>query len=268
MCVPFLILIINSIESFILHRKQCCFYSNTSRIDPSSSPSIYQNTPPNVALMSAIYLMGAFFARISGWESQLLEQTLQEVSRSLHNAEPSADMVQALCLLAQYFFFTGRDMEGSRHLSAAKRIATDIGLHQVSPVATFPFGPEYTLDTASYNWHERASIFWQMFIVNNCWSLNNDCCVASSTLSTPCRHISTPLPVEDTATFVRRLTIFLWICLIRSSFCCFRRPSLLIVRYTFSTKLRASTERIYQSRPSRHLPLLCLIARCAFIVRS
>lgn len=152
--------------------------------------------------MNAIYLMGSFFAQIPGWECQLLEQTLHEVARSLHSTEPPADMVQALCLLAQYFFFTARDMEGNRHLSAAKRIAIDIGLHQVSPLATFPFGPEYAFDTASLNWTERSAIFWQLYMVNNYWSLNNDCCVASSTLTLPCRHISTPLPVEDGAAFV------------------------------------------------------------------
>ena len=151
--------------------------------------------------MNAIYLLGSFFAQVSGWENQLFEETQHEVARSLHSAEPPADMVQALCLLAQYCFFTARDIEGNRHLSAAKRIAIDIGLHQVSPLATFPFGPEY-FDTASLNWAERSAIFWQLYMVNNFWSANNDCCVASFTLTLPCRHISTPLPIEDGAAFV------------------------------------------------------------------
>ncbi|KAF8955547.1 hypothetical protein BDZ97DRAFT_1673611 [Flammula alnicola] len=187
---------LDRIQSFIMHRKQCCFYSNPSRFDPSASPTVYQNTPPNPALMSAIYLLGSFFARVTGMEQQLLEQTLHEVSRSLHNQEQPVDMVQALCLLAQYFIFNNRDMEGNRHLSAARRIAIDLGLHQASP-ATFPFELEYAFDTASQHWLEKSAIYWQMFMVNNFWSANNDCCVASPTLDAPCRHITTPLPVEE-----------------------------------------------------------------------
>lgn len=201
----------HSIHAFILHRKQCCFYSNTTRFDPSSSPSTYQNAPPNVALMSAIYLMGCFFARMSGLESQLLEQTLRDVSRSLHNQEQPTDTVQALCLLAQYFYFTNRAMEGDRHLSAAKRIAVDAGLHQVSPTATFPFEPEYSVDMGSHNWRERSAIFWQVYTIHNFWLSKNECCVASASIDVPCRHISTPLPVDDGTPFVRFM-LFLFFC--------------------------------------------------------
>ncbi len=246
-----------------MHRKQCCFYSDTSRFDPSSSPSAYQSSPPNVALMNAIYLLGSFFAQVSGWENQLFEETQHEVARSLHSAEPPADMVQALCLLAQYCFFTARDIEGNRHLSAAKRIAIDIGLHQVSPLATFPFGPEY-FDTASLNWAERSAIFWQLYMVNNFWSPNNDCCVASFTLTLPCRHISTPLPVEDGAAFVRLILSILTYLIVRLSF---RKQLLQTVLSTGYTRPTNSILRICQSRPSRRSHRQFLIARYASIVR-
>ncbi|KAF9480877.1 hypothetical protein BDN70DRAFT_581202 [Pholiota conissans] len=190
------------IQTFILHRKQCCFYSNTTRFDPSASPSAYQNTPPNVALMSAIYLMGSFFARMSALESQLLEQTLRDVARTMHSLEQPTDTVLALCLLAQYFYFTNRTVEGDRHLCAAKRVAIDAGLHQVSPSATFPFEPEYTVDMTPHNWLERSAIFWQLYTIHNFWLSHNECCVASANIDTiSCRHISTPLPVEEGTPF-------------------------------------------------------------------
>ncbi|KDR81981.1 hypothetical protein GALMADRAFT_60015 [Galerina marginata CBS 339.88] len=175
-----------SIQSFIEHRKQCCFYSNTSRFDTSSSATVYQNTPPNSALMSAIYLMGSFFARIPTLEQQLLDQSLHEVARSLHNQEQLMDGVQALCLLAQYFFFNNRTMEGIVHLTRAKRIALDFGLNQVT-YTEFPFDLEY------------SAVFWQVFMVEKFWSASNDCCQALPDLDSPCRNITTPLPVLEGA---------------------------------------------------------------------
>ncbi|PPQ70413.1 hypothetical protein CVT26_013830 [Gymnopilus dilepis] len=175
------------IQTFIDHRKQCCFYSNTSRFDPSSSATVYQHTPPNSALMSAIYLMGSFFARTPVLEKQFLEQSLQDVSRSLHNQDQLMDVIQALCLLAQYFFFQGRSIEGNAHLKNAKQIAMRFGLNQIT-YSTFDF---------SDSPDEKAAIFWQMFIVDNLWSSSNDCCEIVPNLESPCRYITTPLPVLE-----------------------------------------------------------------------
>ncbi|KAF8898249.1 hypothetical protein CPB84DRAFT_1154916 [Gymnopilus junonius] len=181
------------IQTFIEHRKQCCFYSNTSRFDPSSSATVYQNTPPNSALMSSIYLMGSFFARTPALEKQFLEQSLQDVSRSLHNQDQLMDVLQALCLLAQYFFFQGRSIEGNAQLKNAKQIATTFGLNQVSY-------PTYDLYDSP---DEKTAIFWQMFIVDKFWSSSNDCCEILPNLESPCRHITTPLPVLEGAEMTR-----------------------------------------------------------------
>ncbi|KAF9559557.1 hypothetical protein CPC08DRAFT_807219 [Agrocybe pediades] len=189
------------IQSFIEHRKQCCFYSNTSRFDRSSSATIYQNTPPNSALMSAIYLMGCFFARIPGLESQLLEQTQHEVSRALHNQEQLMDLVQALCLLAQYFFFNHRAMEGKLHLQRAKLISIDFGLHQITH-SDFPFDLQFPFDSATYNWQEKSAIFWQVVMVEKFWSSSNDCCEAIPDFEASNRYITTPLPVLEGAELV------------------------------------------------------------------
>ncbi|KAF8162785.1 hypothetical protein B0H34DRAFT_692945 [Crassisporium funariophilum] len=189
------------VQSFIKHRKQCCFYSNTSRFDASSSATVFQHTPPNPSLMSAIYLLGSFFAQTpipDGVEPQLLEQTLHEVSRSLHNQEQLMDVVQALSLLAQYFFFNNREMEGNRHLFAAKRMSLDLGLHLIShpDPSLFPFDLD-SFGSASQDWAEKLAIFWQMFMVDGFWSVSNDCGVTSPDSEGPCRNIITPLPVRE-----------------------------------------------------------------------
>lgn len=124
------------IQTFIRHHWQCCLYINTSRFDSFSSTTVFQRTPPNPSLMSAIYLVGSFFSHTPlpyDLQTQLLEQALRNLTRSLHNQEHLMDVVQASCLIAQYFFFTHRVMEGNRHLLAAKRMAFDLGLYSLEP---------------------------------------------------------------------------------------------------------------------------------------
>ncbi|CAA7260911.1 unnamed protein product [Cyclocybe aegerita] len=208
------------IRSFVDHRKQYCFYSNSERFDPSrtatTTGAIYQHqVPANPSLINAIHLLGCFFTRAplpQGLEQHLLEQTLREVSRSLHNQEQLIDVVQALTLLAQYFFFNNRGMEANRHLSAAKRIALDLRLHQVShpDLATFPFDLDYPFDSPMQDWKEKAAVFWQLFMVERFWATTNDCTAGQPELDSPCRNIATPLPVLDGAqmdTTLRNSTI-------------------------------------------------------------
>ena len=185
------------IRMFIEHRKQCCFYTNVSRFDPSSSATVFQNSPPSPALMSVIYLLGSFFAGLKSLEMKLLEQTLHDIARILHNQEQLVDMVQALCLLAEYFYFNNRDIEGSRHLNAAKRLALELHLHQVTR-PTFLYDVEFQSDFGPWDSErqEQAAVFWQMFMVDSLWSATNDCSLQAD-LEFPCPNITTPLPIED-----------------------------------------------------------------------
>jgi len=148
--------------------------------------------------MSVIYLLGSFFVGLKNLEKQLLEMTLHEVARILHNQEQLVDMAQALCLLAEYFYFNNRDIEGSRHLNAAKRLALELGLHQLSQ-PTFScdmeeLQPDFGLWDSE--WRENVAVFWQVFMVDNLWSATNDYSLQPN-LESPCPGFITPLPIED-----------------------------------------------------------------------
>ena len=147
--------------------------------------------------MSVIYLLGSFFIGLKTLEKQLLEMTLHEVARILHNQEQLVDMAQALCLLAEYFFFNNRDIEGSRHLNAAKRLALELRLHQLSQ-PTFSYGIEFQSDFDLWDseWREHAAVFWQVFMVDNLWSATNGGSLQPN-LDSPCPNCITPLPIED-----------------------------------------------------------------------
>ena len=148
--------------------------------------------------MSAIYLIGSFFSHTPlphELQSQLLEQALCNLTRSLHNQEHLMDAVQASCLLAQYFFFNHRVMEGNRHLLAAKRIAFDLGLYSVSE-PDFSALSGYAYDSALQEMSEKSAVFWQVFMVDKFWSVTNHSDVVLSDRS-PYRYLTTPLPVKE-----------------------------------------------------------------------
>ena len=188
-------LIPKSIQTFIMHRRQCCFYTNTSRFDSLSSATIFQCSPPNPSLMSAIYLLGSFFSDIPlphELQTPLLEQALRNLTRSLHNQEQLIDAVQASCLIAQYFFFNRRVIEGNRHLLAAKRMAFDLGLYSISE----PDVSSYAYDSGLQDTMEKSVVFWQVFMVDRFWSVTNHCDVTLPDRS-PYRYSTTPLPVKE-----------------------------------------------------------------------
>jgi hypothetical protein len=150
--------------------------------------------------MSAIYLIGSFFSHITlphQLQSQLLEQALCNLTRSLHNQEHLMDAIQASCLIAQYFFFNHRVMEGNRHLLAAKRMAFDLGLYSLSePDISVLSGYESALQETT----EKSAVFWQVFMVDRFWSVTNHRDVALP--DTSLRYSTTPLPVKEDARLV------------------------------------------------------------------
>ncbi|PPQ73605.1 hypothetical protein CVT24_008063 [Panaeolus cyanescens] len=191
-------------QSFLNHRKQCCFYPNPFRVDQVTASMVYPHATCNSTLTSVIYLLGSFYAKDSipgGLEKSLLEQALHEVSTALHNNQEQQDVfiVSALCLLAQYFFFKNRFMEGNRHLFAAKRMAVDLGLHKIfhPHLSTDPFDLEFNLDHNSQDWIERSAVFWQIFMVDKFWSAYGNCNDASPVFDLLGRHITTPLPTME-----------------------------------------------------------------------
>ena len=155
--------------------------------------------------MSAICLLGSFFSHIplpNELQTQLLERALRNLTQSLHNQDHLMDVVQASCLIAQYFFFNNRLMEGNRHLLAAKRMAFDLGLYSLSE----PDISDYAYDSVLQDTSEKSAVFWQVFMVDKLWSVTNHCDATLPDRPTY-RYSTTPLPVKDGARMVNFLII-------------------------------------------------------------
>lgn len=121
---------------------------------------------PHPALLQAINLMGCYFSRdpqLRKFETDLIQQSLHEITVSLRYCANLCDVVQASSLLALYCYFNGRFVEGYRHSFVAARLAVALDLHQIP----YP-SPEYLQDYGAY--YDRVAAFWQVYMVDRTWS--------------------------------------------------------------------------------------------------
>ena len=154
--------------------------------------------------MSAIYLLGSFFSQPplpSQFESQLLNQAICILSQCIHDPlqhyeNHLMDAVQASCLLAQYFYFNRRVLEGNRHLLTAKLMAfgSILKLHLVSDLTISTlFGPAY--ESALEQTAEKSAVFWQVYMVDKLWSPTCEGDITTS--DSAYGMMTTPLPVKE-----------------------------------------------------------------------
>ncbi len=166
--------------------------------------------------MNAIYLVACHFARspyFSELEPTFLTRALREITVALDNQDRLVDVVQASSLLAIYLYSNSRILEGYCHSFSAARLAVGLGLHQIqytdlvdargdgaagSPEivgassSTSAIASPPPKDTAELR--ERISTFWQVFMVDRCWSVANGLPVALPDGEHHQGRIKTPWP--------------------------------------------------------------------------
>ncbi|KAJ3562812.1 hypothetical protein NP233_g9344 [Leucocoprinus birnbaumii] len=181
---------------FIEHRAQCHFYSNMTRFQVPLLQELEEQ--PHPALLQAINLLGCYFSRdpqLRSLESDLLKQSLHEITVSLRDCNHLCDVVQASSLLALYCYFNGRFVEGYRHAFVAARLAVGVlSLHQIP----WPC-PEYYHSYETY--YDCIAAFWQVYMVDRAWSGVHGILAALSEdeyrgqITTPMMWTSDPLQV-------------------------------------------------------------------------
>ncbi|KAK7037528.1 hypothetical protein VNI00_011020 [Paramarasmius palmivorus] len=220
------------LDIFYAHRHQCWFDGDFCRIDPTKAPlhqtqQVHRYSPePHPALMNAIYLLACHFTRSPFYlelESTFLTRTLHEITVALDGSDRLVDIVQASCLLAVYLFSNSRILEGYCHSFSAARLAVGLGLHQLqqpknyvhqgaftgsergsssnpiaglitglAPSGTSPIPIPPPKDATELR--ERISAFWQVFMVDRCWSVANGLPVALPDGEHHQGRIKTPWP--------------------------------------------------------------------------
>ncbi|TDL20139.1 hypothetical protein BD410DRAFT_899724 [Rickenella mellea] len=188
---------------FMPHSQQCGFTAHPERLRSEDGP--------HPALMNAIYVLACHFSHsqpLAEQEPRFLTRALRGVSTALEHSDRLVDIVQASCLLAVYFYSKARLLEGYYHASSAARLAVTLGLHQIrTPVWNardgfaadawqgFPCGtvpvppPKDALELG-----ERIHAFWQVFVVDRCWSVATGLPSSLPDDDHPQLHISTVWP--------------------------------------------------------------------------
>ncbi|KIY48258.1 hypothetical protein FISHEDRAFT_73825 [Fistulina hepatica ATCC 64428] len=170
------------LESFAMHKHQCWFDADMTRF----AHGVGYDTP-HPALMNAIYLLGCHFSGSSftssssvDLEGSLFAAALYEITQALDSSDRLVDIVHASCMLAVYLYDKGRALEAYCHAFSAARLAVALGLHQLRP-------PDYLSDFSAIDrpasstiplvaarnrteQRDRMAAFWQVFMVDRCWS--------------------------------------------------------------------------------------------------
>ncbi|KAL1684803.1 hypothetical protein GGG16DRAFT_67619 [Schizophyllum commune] len=188
------------LEVFLAHRHQCWFDGDISRFHHAS-----HDRPPHPALWNAVYLLGCHYAQspyFSESEPAFFSRALREITVALDHSDRLVDVVQASCLLAVYLYANARALEGYCHSFSAARLAVGLGLHQLPA-----YGDAGLIDDAEQispiqippprdaNEHrDRVAAFWQVFMVDRCWSVTNGLPVALPDGESDQIRIKTPWP--------------------------------------------------------------------------
>lgn len=154
-------------------------------------------TPPHDCLLNAMYLLGCHFARspyYSELETIFFNKTLNHITAALDASDRLVDVIEASSLLAVYLYINCRFLEGYCHAFSAARLAVGLGLHQLTSGQSsppIPIPPPQTEDEMRH----RVSAFWQVFIVDRCWTIANGLPLALPDGDSSHARIKTPWPV-------------------------------------------------------------------------
>lgn len=151
------------IEAFLSHRHQCYFEECGIGLTELERHPAFMNT---------VYFLGCYYTRsphLSTLETYFLNLALHGLASTFVGHERTVDLVRASSLLAIYFYSTGQIAEGYQHSVSAAQLALVIGLHRTS----FPELSGELHDLVAHNsvdMNDRISAFWQIFMVDTCWS--------------------------------------------------------------------------------------------------
>jgi hypothetical protein len=187
---------------FMRHRQQCWFYGSMDRFLDNA---LNFGKEPHPALINAIYLIACHFAQspyYTDLESAFFTQVQREIHIALDASDRLVDIVQASALLSVYLYNKNRVLEGYRHAFSAIRLAVGLGLHQIlssdvnsimnyyQPAPVIPIPPP----SDAVELGDRIMAFWQVFMVDRCWSAANGLPLALPNKEDAQSKILTPWP--------------------------------------------------------------------------
>ena len=173
---------------------------------------------PHPALVNSVYLWSARLAQNDDEEIAAMEpiylsraiRALTDILGKPGNPQRRVQGIQAEVLLALYFFYVGRLLEGRYHAAAAMSLAVSCRLHKIAAPQSPPTGTGLSnlvlpLDSfilpAAQNVvqeGERINLFWVVFAMDRCWSVGVGSSVILSEGGIDQSKIQTPWPISMT----------------------------------------------------------------------
>jgi hypothetical protein len=160
------------IRTFVQSPSEFGFFMDKSRFQAIAfSPNTSTISP---SLVDTVCLWGNFIANPSSNNqaallSRAIQSSSQAVSRLGMHPERLVQCIQAEVLLAFYFFYGGRTLEGRYHTCTAVSLILSSGLHQIRssrlPNSSLLPPPRDAVEEG-----ERINAFWTVFVLNNCWT--------------------------------------------------------------------------------------------------
>lgn len=175
------------INTFVPNSCQFGFFLNETLFHTSAALPLPlgHHHRPTAALLTTVYLVGIHLSTTEALrthEAIFLTRALRFTSNALSGSHPHKIIhaLQAEILLANYFFRTGRLLEGKYHCSAAASLAISCELDKIrssrssfsppeSACVPKPFNLAPPQDTIEEG--ERIHAFWAIFILDKCWSV-------------------------------------------------------------------------------------------------
>ena len=156
------------------------------------------NSRPSLALLNTIYLWGLKLASVesfAAYEPVFLSRAIQSVAGALGTTHPqkAKHALQAELLLSNYFFWTGRLLEGRYHCGAAVSIAISLGLHRTRS-SQLPNPNPNTADPVEEG--ERINAFWSVFLNDKCWGVAMNVPPGLPDQKAPNARIDVPWPLD------------------------------------------------------------------------
>ncbi|KIP11315.1 hypothetical protein PHLGIDRAFT_124964 [Phlebiopsis gigantea 11061_1 CR5-6] len=207
------------VNDFIPYSSQVGFFLSVNRFVQMAYLPALNRDPLEESLVSAVCLWGSHLSHtpaIRAYEATFLAKAVKEVSSALFPAGPGSAqgrtilcVIQAEVLLANYFFNSGRFLEGRYHCSAAASLAITcrldtLGGHGTGAGAGLGMqlvGGAYVGLSAADGGDaiaqgEKINAFWAVYVLDKCWSVALGSPSAIAGQSSLGARISTPWPLS------------------------------------------------------------------------
>ncbi|KAF8707392.1 GAL4-like Zn(II)2Cys6 (or C6 zinc) binuclear cluster DNA-binding domain, partial [Rhizoctonia solani] len=174
--------------NFLAHRFRC----GLEHIDRLQQHNL--NTQRHPALLSAAYLLGCFFSldgSLAGLEPLFIERTRRALEDAIDLTQDfsySIDYLLASVMLALYYYFKGRLLEGYHRAISAVRFAVNHGFHAIVPLSIGALNMQNNVHAAAvYNQKDRVCAWWFTFFIDRWGSLLTGlpCGIADDDIKTP-----------------------------------------------------------------------------------